>query len=119
MAAVRQTQGGTAYRRVVEEVRRGGVRVADIAEVTGTSERTVQNWASGTHRPEGDRSERLLELKYVVEQLADVYDDEGIEIWLHTRQKALDARRPLDLLRDGQFEHVLELITRLAGGPRR
>lgn len=109
----------TLYRHVVADARRAGLRAAEIGEITGVSERQVQNWASGASRPEGANRDRLLELKYVIEQLSDVYTDEGIDIWLHARNRALDGARPIELLREGQFDRVLALVDRLAGGPRR
>jgi uncharacterized protein (DUF2384 family) len=109
----------TLYRHVVADARRAGLKVAEIGEITGVGERAVQNWANGTSKPEGASRDRLLELKYVIEQLSDVYNDEAIEIWLHARQRALDGERPVDLLRTGHFETILQLIDRLAGGPRR
>lgn len=109
----------TLYRHVVADARQAGLKVAEIGDITGVSDRAVQNWANGTSRPEGDNRDRLLELKYVIEQLSDVYTEEGIDIWLHARQRALDGLRPIDLLKSGDFEIVLQLVDRLAGGPRR
>lgn len=113
------TSRSTLYRHVVADARRVGLSAAEIGAITGVGVRAVQNWANGTSKPEGTSRERLLELKYVLDELADVYTDEGIDLWLRARQRSLDARRPLDLLRDGQFEVVLGLVQRLAGGPRR
>jgi uncharacterized protein (DUF2384 family) len=113
------TGQSTLYRHVVADARRAGLRVAEIGDIAGVGERAVQNWANGSSKPEGVSRDRLLELKYVIEQLADVYTDEGIEVWLHARQRVLDGRRPVDVLRDGEFETVLQLVDRLAGGPRR
>lgn len=110
--------GSLLYRHVVADARRA-LSLVEIGQVTGVGDRAVQNWARGTSRPDGTSRERLLELKYVIEQLSDVYTDEGIEIWLHARQRALGGRRPLDLLREGEFEAILAVVERLAGGPRR
>jgi transcriptional regulator with XRE-family HTH domain len=106
------------YRHVVADARRA-LSIAEIGAITGVGERAVQKWAQGASKPEGSSRERLLELNYVIEQLLDVYDDEGIEIWLHARQRAFDGHAPLELLREGRFEEVLRVIERLAGGPRR
>jgi transcriptional regulator with XRE-family HTH domain len=110
--------GSPLYRHVVADARRA-LSLAEIGKITGVGDRAVQNWARGTSRPDGASRDRLLELGYVIEQLSDVYTDEGIEIWLHARQRALGGQRPLDLLQQGQFEEVLAVIERLAGGPRR
>jgi transcriptional regulator with XRE-family HTH domain len=106
------------YTRVVADARRG-LTLAEIGGITGVSQRSVQNWAAGKSRPEGESRERLLELKYIVEGLADVYEDEGIDIWLHSRQRSLGGQSPMELLRDGRFAEVLDAVDRLAGGPRR
>jgi len=116
--AATRTADSPLYRHVIADARRA-LTVAEIGQITGVGERAVQNWANGSSRPEGSSRERLLELTYVIEQLSDVYTDEGVEIWLHTRQRALGGGRPLDLLRQGQFEAVLTAVEHLAGGPRR
>jgi transcriptional regulator with XRE-family HTH domain len=110
--------GSPLYRHVVADARRA-LSLNEIGQIAGVGDRAVQNWASGSSKPEGNSRERLLELNYVIEQLADVYTDEGIEIWLHSRQRSLDGQRPLDLLKEGRFEDVLSAVERLAGGPRR
>ena len=117
--SVREAGRSSLYRHVVADARRAGLKVAEIGKITGVSERAVQNWANGSSKPGGASRDRLLELKYVIEQLSDVYTEEGIEVWLHARQRALGGRRPVDVLRDGEFETVLALVDRLAGGPRR
>ena len=106
------------YQHVVSDARKA-LTLSEIADVTGVRLRSVQNWVAGTTRPEGANRDRLLELQYVIEQLGDVYDAEGIEIWMHRPQRLLSHRRPLDCLKAGQFEAVLQVVDHLAGGPRR
>lgn len=118
-AAMPRTGPSTLYRHLVADARRAGLRLAEIGEIAGVGERAVQNWANGSSKPEGAGRDRLLELAYVIEHLSDVYTDEGIEVFLHARQRAFGGQRPLDLLRAGEFEAVLALVDRLAGGPRR
>jgi hypothetical protein len=48
--------------------------------------------------------------------LGEVYDDEGIEIWLHGKNRSLDGQRPLDLLVAGDFQTVLASVERLTSG---
>lgn len=105
------------YRHVVADTRRA-LTLAEIGEIVGAGERAVQKWAAGAARPEGAKRDRLLELQYVIEELSDVYKPEGVDIWLHSRQRALDDRRPLDVLKAGEFQTVLQLVQRLAGGPK-
>jgi hypothetical protein len=104
------------YSRIVDDVRKGSVTTGELAEITGVTERQVQNWAAGASRPQGETRDRLLEVHYIVEQLKEVYTPEGVEIWLHGRNRSLGGRRPMDLLRDDQFRLVLDAVERLSVG---
>jgi len=104
------------YSRIVTGVREGSITSAEVAEITGVRERQVQNWVSGTHRPTGGTRDRLLELHYIVEELRDIYTPEGIDIWIHGRNRSLGGKRPIDLLREGAFEEVLNAVEQLATG---
>ena len=95
---------------------RKGLTAQEVATIVEVQPRQVQHWASGGHRPQGKARERLLELDYIVELLTEVYDEEGIEIWLHGKNRSLGGRRPLDILVDGDFDVVLEAVERLTSG---
>lgn len=115
--AAGESADSPVYRHVVADARRA-LTLAEIGEIVGAGERSVQKWAAGAARPEGAKRDRLLELQYVIEELSDVYKPEGIDIWLHAPQRALGGRRPIDTLKAGDFESVLQLVQRLAGGPK-
>lgn len=104
------------YARIVEDLRETALTTAEVAEITGVRERQVQHWAAGSHRPQGAKRDRLLELAYVVDRLGDVYKPEGIDIWLHGRNRDLNAERPIELLQRGEFATVLNAIERLETG---
>lgn len=104
------------YARIVEEVKDGGLSSGELAQLIGVAERQVRNWSAGTNSPSGRNRDRLLELHYVVGLLRDVYTHEGAEIWLHGRKRSLNGRRPIDLLKDGESDVVLDAIERLRAG---
>lgn len=104
------------YSRLVEDIRESAMTVQELAEVTGANRRQVTNWASGTHKPAGTKRDRLLEVHYLVTMLREVYTREGAEIWLHGRKRSLGGRRPIDLLREGDFKTVLAAVERLTTG---
>lgn len=104
------------YSLIVRDVRNNGLTSTEVAEITGVKERQVQNWAAGTSRPAPDSRYRLLEIHYIVDQLKEVYTPEGVEIWLHGRNRTLGGQLPIDLLRDGQFETVRLAVERLQVG---
>lgn len=104
-----------AYSQVVGAIR-SALTAAELAEIVGVGERQVHHWSSGSHRPQADTRDRLLEVYYLVNQLSDLYTPEGIDIWLHARNRGLDTRRPIDLLRENDFGTVLDAIERLRTG---
>lgn len=83
-----------------------GVTQADVAATTGVSDRAVRGWRESTIRPE--RYDRLAELRDLVLLLAESLTPRGVSQWLHARNRLLDGRRPLDLIRDGEFAPVRE-----------
>lgn len=104
------------YAKLVGDLREGVLTNAELAGITGVKSRQVQHWASGAHRPQGEAKDRLLELHYIVDRLLDVYTPEGVDIWLHGRNRSLEAQKPIDLLAEGKFEQVLAAVERLASG---
>lgn len=108
--------GSVTYMRVVEEVTKAGITQAELAKAVGSGPRAVQNWARGQNTPRGEAVKRLLDVRTVVELLGDSYTDEGIDIWLHARNRNLDMRRPIDLIIEGHIEDVIDQAKWVAGG---
>jgi DNA-binding transcriptional regulator YiaG len=104
------------YVRVVEKVTNSGITQSELAKAVGIGARSVQNWASGQNAPRGRSAERLLDLHSIVDLLSDSYTPEGIDIWLHSRNRNLDMQRPIDLLIDGNLDQVLDEAKWVAGG---
>jgi hypothetical protein len=108
-------RGGEQYSRIVADLREA-VSTEELAKIIGIHPRQIQNWAAGRNRPQGENREQLLGVYYLVQRLRDVYRPEGIEIWLHSRNREFDGRRPLDLLAAGEYERALAAVERLADG---
>jgi hypothetical protein len=75
----------------------------------------VQNWASGQVAPRGASRQRLLDVQFVVEELRAVYTVEGIDIWLHARNRNRGGRRPIEVMAAGEVDRVIEDAQRLSG----
>jgi DNA-binding transcriptional regulator YiaG len=104
------------YAQIVSQLREQALTTQELADVIGVNSRQVSNWASGHNVPRGERRERLLEIDYIVKQLRGIYTREGTEIWLHGRKRSLGHQRPIDLMREGRFQTVLNAIERLNAG---
>jgi uncharacterized protein (DUF2384 family) len=105
-----------SYLRVLEQVTSSGITQAELGKAVGAAVRTVQTWAAGDNHPKGIKAQRLLDVQTIVSLLHDAYTDEGIKIWLHSRNRNLDMSRPIDLLTEGRIDEVLEEAESVAGG---
>jgi transcriptional regulator with XRE-family HTH domain len=103
------------YLRIVEQVTDSGITQKELGSAVGASVRAVQNWASGDAAPSGVRARRLLDVKYIVEELREAYTDEGVQIWLHARNRNLGGQRPIELLITGGVDEVLAEAQRVSG----
>lgn len=109
-------RGPDGYAHLVDDVTEAGLTQAQIATAVKVSVRTVQNWRNGDSTPTGLRARRLIDLKYIVEGLREVYTAEGIDIWLNSRNRNLESQRPIDLLASGEIDCVSDEIRRVIGG---
>ena len=108
-------QSNLTYLRIIEQVTETGITQEELGIAVGASLRTIQNWASGAASPRGHSRERLLDVQFIVDELRHAYTDEGVQIWMHARNRNLGGRRPIDLLAEGQHDRVLEEATRVSG----
>lgn len=108
--------GSLTYLRVLQQVVNSGITQVELGQAVGAAPRTVQNWASGEAKPTGIKAQKLLDVRTVVELLQDSYTDEGIRIWLHSRNRNLHLERPIDLLTQGRIDEVLEEAQSVSGG---
>jgi transcriptional regulator with XRE-family HTH domain len=103
------------FPRIVSIVTGVGITQAQLGEAVGSSLRTVQNWAKGDSTPTGTKVQRLLDLSFLIEELQTAYTDEGIQIWMNSRNRNLAGNRPIDLLTQGRIDEVLEEAQRISG----
>lgn len=110
-----QASYSETYPRIVNLVTEVGITQGQLGQAVGSSLRTVQNWAGGDTAPNGVKLQRLLDLKFLVEELQTAYTEEGISIWLNSRNRNLSGQRPIDLLVAGNIDEVLAEAQRVSG----
>ena len=111
-----ERKSSLTYLRILEELAGSGITRLELSKAVGTAERTVQAWAAGTSTPTGTRAQRLLDVQLIVRLLSDAYSNEGVRIWLNSRNENLGLRRPLDLLEAGEIDLVLNEAASISGG---
>ena len=99
--------------RKLETLKKRGISAVDVANVLGTSPATVSRWNTGKASPQRSKELLLVELDYIVERLSEYYSSDEARLWLYSRHRLLDDRKPADLIQEGQVDRVLSVIDQL------
>ena|SRR5438552_155668 len=88
----------------------------EIAQLLGTREETISHWRVGKSEPQPGMRDGLLQLGWLVSQLAELYELQEAHLWLFSPHKLLGGARPVDLIQRGETERVLQVIAQLKDG---
>ena len=107
----------TAITRRLDMIQsKGAMRSSDIANVLDVRPETVSRWNQGKAFPHPATEKLILELEYVVDQLADFYAPEEARLWLFSRQKLLNGATPAELIQKDRVDEVLTFVNQLRDG---
>jgi DNA-binding SARP family transcriptional activator len=93
-----------------------GLTDDEVDTIVDASGRSVARWAAGEVVPQRLNKQRLLELAYVADALAEVLPRDHANAWLFTPHRRLDHEKAADLIQQGRYRDVLSLIEALADG---
>jgi hypothetical protein len=96
--------------------KKAAIRSVDVANVLQIRPETVSRWNQGKAFPQPGPEKVLLDLEYIVDLLADMYEPQEARTWLFARQKLLGGDVPAALIHDGQTDRVLSVIKQLLEG---
>ena len=92
------------------------VDTADVARVSDTNARSVSRWRADEAAPRREAEDRLLELRSVVDLTRKVMRDSAARYWLRSPNPDLGYEKPLELISQGQYQKVIDLLLALAEG---
>jgi len=92
------------------------VDTADIARVSATNPRSVARWKAMAAAPRREAEERLLELRAVIDLARRVMTDDAARYWMRSPNPDLEYEKPLDLVAEGRYQRVVDLLLALAEG---
>jgi len=107
---------GALAGKVVEAVDSLGLTNDELGRIVDASGRSVARWAAGEVVPQKLNKERLLELAYIAEALAEVLPPDHANLWLFAPNRHLNHAKPAELIQAGAFKVVLDLIEAMADG---
>lgn len=88
----------------------------DVALVSDTNQRSVARWRAEQACPRRQAEDRLLELGAVVDLARMVMRDDAARLWMRAPNRDLGFEKPLNLVKEGQYQRVVDLLLALAGG---
>lgn len=105
-----------AVRRLGEVMQEAEIDSTGVARILSKDKKTVQRWLAHRATPRWEIKETVLALNVVLDRLASVVEPGSAEDWLFTPNESLGNRRPVDLIRDGEYRPVLNLIDAVGEG---
>lgn len=97
-------------------IERLGLTYEEVGDIVDASPRSVARWTAGQVVPQRLNKQRLIELAYVADALAEVLPRDQANVWMFSPIRLLEHRKPADLVRDGEYQRVLALIDAMAEG---
>jgi len=83
----------------------------EVAEALGVHRQTVFRYRKLESVPSADVQERLAKFREISYLLSEVFVDQAVQLeWLYSPVPLLRDRRPIDLIRKGEFDEVLSVL---------
>ena len=113
----RPVMSTNAIARRLEAIQtKGAMRSADVANVLNVRPETVSRWNKGKALPHASTEKQLLELEFVIDKLADIYEPHDARLWLFARQRLLGDQVPAEMIQQGRVDDVLAAVNQLLDG---
>ncbi len=90
-----------------------GLTHKQVGTLAGATTRTAQRWADADALtvPSGDRRVKVEQVRDLKRLLASTFPDEQVALqWLHREVPLLGGRRPIDLIKRGDLDPVVEAL---------
>ena len=72
---------------------KGAMKSIEVAKLLGTRPETVSRWNQGRAYPHSNTEKTLLELEYIIDQLADFYEPNEARQWIFAPRSSWLVRR--------------------------
>lgn len=107
---------GALAQKVTDIIDHLGLTQEEVGEIVDASARSVARWTSGEVVPQRLNKQRLLELAYVAQAVAEILPADSANVWIHTPNRLLDHDTPAQRIHAGAYRDVLNLIEAIAEG---
>jgi hypothetical protein len=87
----------------------------DLTRLTGYSQRSVDQWATGD-APSAPARKQLREVERLLDALAGVMNEEAVGPWLKEPNAAFDGSTPLQVIERGEGDRLWRMIYEVQTG---
>ena len=90
-----------------------GLTYKQVGTLAGATTRTAQRWGNAEELtvPSGDHRVKVEQLRDLKRLLVSTFPDEHVALeWLHREVPLLGGRRPIDLMKRGYLDPVVEIL---------
>jgi len=88
-----------------------GLNFTEVAEALGVHRQTVFRFRKLESVPSAEVQERLAQIREIVYLLSEVFVNKEAQLeWLYSPVPLLRDRRPIDLIRKGEFDEVMSVL---------
>lgn len=92
------------------------ITAREVAQLLRTTPETISRWRGGKTEPQPKMRDSLLQLEWLVTELAEIYPPQEAHLWLFSPHRLLAGERPVDLIERGESERILQIIAQLKDG---
>ena len=94
-----------------------GLSAQDLASALGISSRTLERWRmGGLAAARSDSSQRLDHLLQLRNRVFETVREDAVSDWLNTRRRYLGDLTPIEVIRAGRPDRVLDMLTAIDHG---
>lgn len=90
-----------------------GLTYKQVGTLAGATTRTAQRWGNADELtvPSGDHRVKVEQLRDLKRLLVSTFPDDQVALeWLHREVRLLGGRRPIDLIKRGNLNPVVEVL---------
>jgi uncharacterized protein (DUF2384 family) len=90
-----------------------GLTYSELGSLAGATTRTAQRWGATSDLtvPSGEHRAKLEQLRELKRLLASTFVNDRVALeWLHREVPLLQGRRPIDLIRRGELQQIIEVL---------
>jgi len=108
IALLEKQSAANAIKRANENL---GMNFSEVAEALGVNRQTVFRYRKLLSVPSAEIREDLAKIREITYLLSEVFIDKDAQLeWLYNPVPLLRDRRPIDLIRKGEFDRVLSVL---------